>query len=181
MIRVIAFLSLFAFASVASAQQTSGYARNGLELGAGFGLAGEDFSLDNLSFDDTAAANMIVGYRFHPHLGVEGRFEHTFNFDANVSGVRATVWSLTANGLVYFTTGQFQPYFELGIGVGQGELDFRGTNSNTTDAMGRVGLGLDSYVTPNIAIAAEFGYDFGFGDLSNFNYWTMGAQFKYRF
>ena len=32
-----------------------------------------------------------------------------------------------------------------------------------------------------LRVGAEFAYNFGFGDLSDFNYWTMGAQLKYHF
>jgi opacity protein-like surface antigen len=184
MLRNIALLSLLVFGLASVSTAADDFARNGVAVGAGLGFAGEDFDSDGLNFDDTGSAHMLVDWRFHPHLGLEGRFEHTFNFDASVPGttdVRATVWSLTANGQVFILTGQFQPYFELGIGVGEGEVSFQGSSNDTTNAMGRVGLGLDSYLNRNISVGAEFAYNFGFGNLSDFNYWTMGGQLKYHF
>ena len=181
MLRTIAVLCVWIAAAPALAQD---FGRQGLAVGGGITFAGEDFDSGGLNFDSTGAAHMVVEYRFHPHLSVEGRFEHTFNFDASVPGttdVRVTVWSLTANGKVYITTGQFQPYFQLGFGIGQGEADFRGSSDTTTDALGRVGVGLDSYLNQNVSIGAEFAYNFGVGDLSDFDYWTMGAQLKYHF
>ena len=122
----------------------------------------------------------------HPHIGLEGRFEHTFNFDGNApfNDVDVNIWNLTANGQIFILTGQFQPYFVLGFGIGQAEVDVHGPgsfNDTTTDAVGRVGLGLDSYVTPNVVIGLEGIYNFGFGDMDDFNYASLEALLKYRF
>lgn len=185
MLRLITVSCLLAFALPAVAQaQTSEYGRNNVAVGGGLAFAGEDFDSNPFNFDNTGAGNVAVEWRFHPHLAVEGRFEHTFNFDAHVPGntdLRATVWSLTANGRVYILDGRFQPFFQLGIGVGQGEVDFKSSSDTTTNAMGRVGLGLESYVNRNVSIGAEFAYDFGFGNLDDFNYYTFGAEVKYHF
>ena len=183
MIRSLVFLTVFTFASAAFAQD---YARNGPALGAAIGFAIEDFDDGGIDFDNTGVAGASFSYRVHPHIGLEGRFEHTFNFDGNFPGndVDVSVWSLTANGQIFILTGQFQPYFALGIGIGQADIAVHGPfggHDTETDAAGRVGLGLDSYVTPNFVVGVEGMYNFGFGDLGDFNYGSLEAMLKYRF
>ena len=97
MIRSFVFLTVFAFASGAFAQA---YDRNGPALGAGVGFAIEDFDDGGIDFDNSGVAGATFSYRVHPHIGLEGRFEHTFNFDGNApfNDVDVDIWNLTANG-----------------------------------------------------------------------------------
>jgi len=178
--------SVFLVSAFAPRVFAQAYDRNGPWVGASIGFAIEDFDDDGVDFDDTGVAGATVGYRVHPHIGLEGRFEHTFNFDGNApfNDIDVSVWSLTANAQFYILTGQFQPYFALGIGVGQAEIDVHGPgggNETDTDAVGRVGLGLDSYVTPNLVVGVEGMFNFGFGDVGDFNYGSLEALLKYRF
>src|SRR5262245_18111081 len=69
MIRSLAFLTVFVFASSAFAQA---YDRNGPSLGAAVGFAIEDFDDDGLDFDNSGVAGASCGYRVHPHIGLEG-------------------------------------------------------------------------------------------------------------
>jgi hypothetical protein len=183
MIRSLVFLTVFTFASSAFAQA---YDRNGPALGASVGFAIEDFDDGGIDFDNSGVAGATFSYRVHPHIGLEGRFEHTFNFDGNApfNDLDVNIWNLTANGQIFILTGQFQPYFALGFGIGQAEIDVHGPggfNDTTTDAVGRVGLGLDSYLTPNVVLGFEGIYNFGFGDMDDFNYASLEALLKYRF
>lgn len=40
---------------------------------------------------------------------------------------------------------------------------------------------MDTYLTEHVVVAVEGIYNFGFGDLDSFNYWTLGGQLRYRF
>ena len=166
------------------------FAREGVAISAGAAFALEDFDDEGIDFDNSGAAGASVSYRFHPNFGVEGHFEHTFDFSADFptgfgnADVDVTVWSLTANAQFFLLTGRFQPYVNVGIGYGSGEItvDFFGSDSDTTsNAIGRAGLGMDTYLTEHVVVAVEGIYNFGFGDLDSFNYWTLGGKLRYRF
>jgi opacity protein-like surface antigen len=181
-------LLTFALAVVCAAPAFSqAYDREGFAVGGGFAYANEEFDDDGVGFDDTGAVNAFGSYRFHPNFGLEGRFEQTFDFEGDVGAtdVDVNVWSATANAQVYILTGQFQPYAGAGIGYGEAEVDVDGPgfggDDDVSDPLWRLFLGLDSYITPNIAIGAEAAYNFGIDDLDDYEYWTLGALFRYRF
>ncbi len=181
-------LTTFALVSVlAASTHAQDYARDGFAVGGGFSYANEEFDDDGIGFDDTGALNVFGSYRFHPNVGLEGRFEQTFDFEGDVgpTDVDVDIWSLTANAQFYILTGQFQPYAGAGIGFGEAEVDVDGPgfggDDDASDPLWRLFLGLDSYVTPNVVIGAEAAYNFGIDDLNDFDYWTLSALLRYRF
>lgn len=183
MLRKIAFalLVLTAAAPRAFAQD---YARNGFSVGAGVSAAFEDFDEDGINFDDTAAFSAVASYRFHKNFAVDARFEQTLDFEGDVGpyDVDVNLWTLTANAQFFILTGQFQPYVIGGLGLAQAHVDVSpGGDDDETDAVWRLGAGLDSYVTPNFVIGVEAAYNFGTNDLDDLDYWTLSALFRYRF
>ena len=184
MIRLAMFAMIVLVSTSAWSQD---YDRDGFALGAGASFAVEDFDDDGIDFDDAGAVNAFASYRFHPHFAAEARFEQTFNFDGNAgpNDVDVDIWSLTANVQYFILTEQFQPYIGLGFGIGQADVDvdtpFGSDSDTTTDPLARFSVGLDSYVTRNVVIGAEVAYNLGIDDLNDFNYWTFGAQLRYRF
>jgi opacity protein-like surface antigen len=182
MTRAVVFAVLVLVAAPALAQD---YARPGFALGAGISYAGEDFDDVGSGFDDTAALDVFGSYRFHPNLGVEARFEHTLDFEGDLGpyDVDVNLWSLTANLQVFVLTGQFQPFVGVGLGYGGAEAEVSGPigDDDVTDPVWRLFGGLDSYVTPNMAVGLEAAYNFGIDDLDDLDYWTLSALFRYRF
>lgn len=163
------------------------YSRDGFSVGAGISAAFEDFDDDGIGFDDTGALNAFASYRFHENFAVEARFEQTFDFEGDVGStdIDVDIWTLTANAQFFILTEQFQPYVIGGFGLGEAEVDvdgpFGGSGDTGTDPIWRLGLGVDSYVTPNFVIGVEAAYNFGIDDLDDFDYWTLSALFRFRF
>jgi opacity protein-like surface antigen len=184
MARLVTLLFVALFASSAFAQD---YARNGVALGGGLGFAGEDFDFSSVSFDDTGAMNLFASYRFHPHLAVDMRVEQTGLFEGDVgpTDFEVDISSLTLNMQAFILTGQFQPYVGGGLGYGEVHVDIDGPgfggDDDDSDPLWRLFLGLDAYVTPNVVLGAELGYNFGVDDLDDFDYWTLNALISYRF
>ena len=182
MIRRIA-LSLLVL-SAATPAFAQDYARPGFSVAAGVSAAFEDFDTDGSNFDDAAAFTAAGGYRFTKNFGVEGRFEQTTDFDGDFgpADVDVSMWTLTANAQFFILTGQFQPYVIGGLGIEEATVDVNpGGDDDETDAVWRLGIGMDSYVTPNFVIGAEAAYNFGTNDLDDLDYWTLTALFRYRF
>jgi len=184
MIRLAVFAMIVLVSTAAWSQD---YARDGFAVGAGASYALEDFDDDGIDFDNAGAVDAFASYRFHPHFGVEARFEQTFNFDGNADfgDADVDVWSLTANVQYFILTERFQPFIGLGFGIGEATVDvdtpFGSDDDSVTDPMARFTAGLDSYVTPNFVVGAEVGYNLGIDDLDDFNYWTFSALLRYRF
>jgi hypothetical protein len=175
----IAFVLLALAASSAFAQS---YSRQGFSAGGGISAAFEDF--DGGSFDDTGALSLFAGYRFHPNVAIDARFEQTGEFDGDVGplDVEVEMRTLTANAQVFLLTEQFQPYLIAGAGFGEADVYVDpGGSDDETDPLLRFGVGLDTYATPNFVIGAEAAYNIGIDDLEDFNYWTLSALFRYRF
>jgi len=188
MSQVVCLLVILALAPAVYAQD---YARDGVALSIGGAFALEDFDDAGLDFDNTGAAGAAISYRFHPHFAVEGHFEHTFDFKADTfvgfgsANVDVNVWHLTANVQAFLLTGRFQPYIEAGYGYGSAQVSvdtpFGSGDDDTDGGMGRAGIGMDSYVTENFVVALEGIYNFGTGDMDDFNYWSLGGKLRWRF
>ena len=56
-----------------------------------------------------------------------------------------------------------------------------GLSPSATEFAGRVGGGLDFYLTRNIALSAEVAYVIPTGRLADLNYLTFGGQLMFRF
>jgi len=123
------------------------------------------------------------------------------------------LWTVTANARVYPLTGRIQPFGVVGLGVYHAEVDARGaTVGNTTtavipdnppvpvdepipadfsyddsktktDGVLRAGLGLDVYVTPEVAIETKVDYVLPFTDtgLIDTDYLSVRLGVIYRF
>jgi opacity protein-like surface antigen len=176
----VAMLVVLVFAASPALAQS--YSRTGWTAGASASVAFEDF--DDGSFDDTGAVGAFLGYRVHPNVAVEGRLEQTGEFDGDFGlvDVDVDILTLTANAQIFLATEQFQPYVIGGVGFAHAEADVDpGGDDDETDPLVRLGVGLDSYVSPTFAIGAEAAYNYGFDDLDDFNYWTLSALFRFRF
>ena len=182
----IAALLLVASAS-ASAQydyeDETDYARDGFYLGLSGVAAFEDFkNTGGASIDDSLGLNFRGGYRFHPHLAAEAQFEWIEGFDVSGSSIEFETWTFTGNAKAYLLTSQVQPYALFGMGVMQVEVDLPGGFTlQDEDFVVRVGGGIDVYASEYIVLSLEGVYVAPADDLNDFNYFSLGWGFLYRF
>ena len=188
------------------------YARVGPYLGIGGVYAVEFFNENNAEhavgsvlesdsveadIDNSSGFHVLAGYRVHPNIAVEARYEHLFQF--NVDGVdnydwdhqahgRVSAWNATANVKAFFLTGRWQPYAVLGLGYLEGDgfvrdkphPEYHGSQTDG-DFMMRFGLGMDACITEHIAIGPEIAYVLPFGDVEDFDFMTISAGLRYKF
>jgi hypothetical protein len=130
-------------------------------------------SFDNVPnnyFDTAVGLGGRVGFRLAPHFAVESMVEWTGDF-SDVSGVDLATTLVAMNGRYYILTDQWQPYVSLGLGWGFANID-PGPSENGFVA--RFGGGLDYYIGRNWGLTGEFAYNVSTGDLSEFNYMSLG-------
>lgn len=198
---VIAVLCLLP--AVAAAQE--GYDRPGWYLGAGgtyaFHWFPGDFDGDvgaTTKTENTGGVNARAGYRFNSWAATELEYEWLDGFENKVVGSRVFDLGyhvITANGkLLYPAWGRFQPYGLLGVGVEIIDVSRRaglgaGLDNNGVGFAGRVGAGLDVYITQhwlvNVGVDAvlsstQIKNSIG-KDLSNLFYIPVQAGVQFRF
>jgi opacity protein-like surface antigen len=130
------------------------------------------------------------GYRFHPHVAVEGQLNYFNNVggDLGVGDLDLRMLSFTANVKKFFPigSGRWQPYLLAGIGVtrAKAEVDFAGTtlvDRSETAFTFRSGAGLEFYITPHVNLYTEATYMLLTGGLngSGFVPLVFGAQYQF--
>lgn len=181
-----------ALAKVEALERRFAYDRTGLFLGAGVYWAPEDFDVrDDVRVDESAGAFARVGYRVHPRVAVDVRFDYLDDFDLEDA---ETVWSLdaysiTGNVRVFLLTERFQPWLGLGAGAVRSDLEARDratgveleTLGRETDSTVRFAAGLDFYLTPHLALSLEGAYQAVGGVRSYIGYGQLGAGLDFRF
>lgn len=164
------------------------YARPGLYLSAGLAWAPELFSTD-FSVDNGESAWAAVGYRVVDRFEFEVRLDRVTNFGVEGFGLDAELegYAATLNGRFFLTTGRVQPYLGVGLGAmrfeGDGELVDTGERikDRETELVFRPSVGVDLYLTENVAITGEAAMFNPSGDLSHLRWATLGAGVKLRF
>ena len=113
--------------------------------------------LSDIQVDDTWGVNARAGYRLTSWFALEGEYEWLDGLDAHIGsiGSRIGVQTATANFRLIAPLGRFQPYFLGGAGAvflnASGDLGLEVAN---TAFAGRVGLGIDVYLTKSIFLNA---------------------------
>ncbi len=170
--------------SMASAEESSEFARKGFYIGAGGIYALENFSdTGPLSFKDSEGYNFRLGYRLHPHMAIEAEGERAIGFDLKQASLDIETWAATLNGKFFALTGQFQPFALFGVGSMTATADSKLLQSNITetDVAFRFGGGADVYVTQNWLVNFEVSYVAPRGDVEDLDYVSLGAGIQYRF
>lgn len=156
---------LFIFLALGSARAQEDFTRSGPYLGVGASynvqLLEAFFDgtpvLQNISVNDSWGVNARAGYRMLSWLALEGEYEWVNRMHARLGGVEIAslgLQSATANLRFIGPFGRFQPYLLLGAGVVWNSVDSPGSQLHV-DAnafAGRVGLGLDIYLTQNLLL-----------------------------
>jgi opacity protein-like surface antigen len=182
-----------AVALPASAEEESEFGRAGPYIGAN--VTGASYTrldeVDNdLSADPAVGFNAYAGYRLAPSMAFEAQYEMLIGTQLDLDGVTSDAGSLdattiTGNFKFFFLSGRIQPFALLGFGALLLDLDddtgqsASGTESNF--AM-RYGLGLDVYITKQIAASIGASYVLPAGsNIEDFDYVSYGAGIQYRF
>jgi opacity protein-like surface antigen len=172
-------------AGLARADEEEDFARRGAYVAVG---ASRAFNLIEAYLDDTPilknlqaanswGVNARAGYRVASFFALEGEYEWIGDVSARLGGVeiaRIGTQIATANFRLVGPFGRFQPYFLGGFGGvffdSKGKLGFEVANSALA---GRVGLGVDLYVTPHVL--ANLGVE---GMLTNAKVSLTGPSFS---
>ncbi len=189
------FGRLMVFAAVAllalPALAKEDYGREGVYLlaGAAFGFEDADKSalaeLDGRylrSYDAETFFGLAValGYRFHPHFSVEEHFEWFDDTDVDVTGQpdgEIGMWNLTTNLKGYLSTGRFQPYALIGLGVAEVIADSKHEHGVVT----RLGGGLDIQLTESVVLYVSGAYNIMARDIAQLDFGSVDTGFIYRF
>ena len=159
-------LALFALLAVPSARAADpDFARRGFYVGGGatygFNLlesAFDDVLINSVDVGDTWGFNTRLGYRPLSWFSVEAEYEYLNNFGVSLDGVHlADLRAETISGNVRFIAPlrRFQPYLCLGAGATLFSLDHNdvpGLEVDRSSFSGRLGIGIDVYLTENIAL-----------------------------
>src|SRR5262245_33557381 len=138
---------------------------------------------------------MRAGYRFHPYLAAElqGQYNGQFDVKGNAIGrpllgtVRAV--TSTANLKLYPLTGILtdvvQPYALGGVGILWADTQDKVVGAHLpvgdVEFAGRGGIGVDTYISPMLAVYMEGSYVAPTGSLAGYGLAaiTCGAQFHF--
>jgi opacity protein-like surface antigen len=149
----------------------------------------------NADIDDASyGGEMRVGYRFHPYLAAElqGQYNGQFDVKGDTHGplgrpllgtVRAV--TSTANLKLYALTGPVQPYALGGVGMLWADTENKASGADLpvgdVEFAGRGGLGVDTYISPMLAITAEGSYVAPVGSLARYGLAaiTVGMQWHF--
>ena len=102
--------------------------------------------------------------------------------------VDVTAWTLSAK-ISPFDLQKVKPYVIVGGGIMNASLDVSASipgasassSDDETDICGKVGLGVDYFITDNIAIGLEGAYWTGFNDLDEIRFYTVTAGVAFHF
>jgi opacity protein-like surface antigen len=140
-----------------------GFGRSGPYLGIGASrsvdlvepfLSGTPI-LENLKISDSWGANARLGYRLTSWFSVEAEYEWLQPFNVSLNGVHLGTLgaqSATANVRFILPLSRFQPYLLLGAGAMflKGDDPLNVLSVDHSPFAGRVGLGIDVYLTQSL-------------------------------
>jgi hypothetical protein len=178
-------------AARASAQD---YVREGWYVGARGVYALEDFDID-ASVDDDFGFNLFAGYRMFRGLATDFEFEYVDALSARGDpagpdfDVRTFVlgWNFRVYPLAWtFAPGsvfqRVQPYLSAGPSLQWVQLQrLPGQDQDEGAIAGRLGGGIDFYLTESLALSADAKYTLGGGDVSDYRYLSIGWGLTWRF
>ena len=177
------------------------YGRSGFYAGLGAVYAAENFSydLENLGltgivdvdpeYDDSAGAELMLGYRMHPNLAVEFVYQFLEGFDSTRGNPETEIDShaFTLNAKLFVLTGRWQPYAVLGLGGHLVNTEVRDNavkkpfETDLAFAM-RFGGGVDFYLNEHWVVGIEGTYFTPTSGLAGHaDFGTVGAHVLLRF
>lgn len=155
-------------ASAARADDADAFSKNGayFGIGASYGVPLFEPTIDNAfngaglneKVSNAWGLNARAGYRFHKFLAAEVEYEWLNHFGTRVEGISLgsiRAQTITANLKAIAPYGHWQPYVLAGFGATLARLtETSGSPLNVapTSYSTRFGLGVDYYLTENIAL-----------------------------
>jgi len=175
-------------------------------LGGGLLYDLEDFSgnRDNLDWENSWGLNLKGGYFFSDHFALEGLLQYHLGFEASksesIDGIsdewdfEVSLWDFTANAKVYIPLeSPLRPYAVGGIGYATAEAEAKRTlrlpgfsesgseSESESDFCGRIGAGLDIFISDDFGLEFEVAYNLGLGDLDDFCFISLNLAALYAF
>jgi len=190
----IAGILLLAMTLPATAEEST--ARSGPYVGGAGGIqiltphTVDEFS-DALGVDASAefgiGAQLFAGYRLHPRIAAQVRWEWLGDIDVRERSLDAFTlegWTLTADAKGYLATGFAQPFLLVGAGVMHAETSGRSAAAvpiDGTDFAARFGAGLEVYITDHVVGLVDATYVLPTGSVADLDYISIGFGIAYRF
>jgi len=170
------------------------YVREGWYVGARGVYAVENFDID-ASVDDDFGFNLFAGYRMFRGFASDFEFEYIDalpargepagpNYDVRTFDL---AWNFRVYPLAWtFAPGsvlqRVQPYLSAGPSLQWVQLQrLPGGDRDEGNFAGRLGGGVDFYLTENVALTADAIYTIGTGDVNDYPYLSIGWGLTYRF
>jgi len=177
------------------AQHATGFARPGIYLAFAAGGLIETFDAPDALLEGLTQAAYVggkIGSRHNRWIATETSVDYAvrgFEQDGALfgePGLTAEVRPLYLSGnlKLYVLDGRFQPYVAGGVGGAWAFVDVSGAlNGSETfgSFLGRVGGGLDVYLTENLAVSPEIYWNITTGDLEALRTLSIGANVLFRF
>jgi opacity protein-like surface antigen len=145
------------------------YTRSGFYFGLGASFIAQLWEDDladaldtDVDIDYGVAINAAMGWRINPWLAAELSYEGVKGYDVKISGFpdfRIDSHTMTANARIYYPLERWQPYVLLGVGMAHFDIHsnpYYSVKGGEINVGGRLGAGLDFYVTENIVLNASF-------------------------
>ncbi len=183
---VLGLVAMFSFAAtsrVALAQEEEAeapdYVRDGWYVGAqwNMGMPADD------AVDNSQGLSAYVGWRFLKYWGMDFQYEWQNGFvtptGPDVGESNAHV--ITLNTRAYLPLGRVQPFVLAGVGLFQTSKTAGGVHTAKGDFAGRLGGGVDFYLTKNWVLEGSATYVLPAGDQNDQRYLSIGAGLQYRF
>ncbi len=158
--------------SLAFGAEKEDFARAGPYVGVGGSYVTDTFESDledaldgvfpgvSVDIEESGGLNAVAGYRLLSFLAAELEYEWISEFDIALNGTKAATieaHSLTANLKWIAPIQRVQPYFLTGLGFTHAKLEDKlgfGLSKSTTDFAGRLGVGIDVYLTSHVLLTA---------------------------
>lgn len=152
-----------------------------------------DFDAPGVAEDDFGF-NLFAGYRLFEYLASDFEFEYidaipvrgqpgpnlelrTFDL-AWMFRLYPLAWAFEPDSPFH----RVQPYLAAGPSIQWVQLQRRpGNDGDEGNFAGRLGGGVDVYLTDGIALTADAKYTLGAGDVKDFPYWSIGWGVLFRF
>ena len=154
------------------------YARRGLVAGLGATTGIEFFDGDQARGEETSfGVAARAGVRCTERMSSELAWEWQEGFAAGNDSDDA-LWTLTSNAKLHLLTGRVQPFLLAGIGILHGDIP---GYQPRTDVAGRLGGGVDFYLTEEIAISLDASYVAPTGNVQKLDYVSVGWGLQVHF